>query len=728
MEEPITKTATLIVLTLLLTSSFESVLSFSVLTTSIAHCATFTSPSEDDDLRAKRALGIIPQRQSASVTPPEAQVVALVNGTRAYDYALAIEDIGLSHTVSNYSFRAAGSSGANETAKYVMKQFQSFGLETDNESFQFTNWDLSTQPTLIIDEDGNPATTDDQVHIHSFQSTHYSWPTPQDGVFRDLVVLPLPPAANMEEIGLNPIDMNAWNAIDTTNKILLIGQEVRWSSAWHETYRDKLYAQPPASIVLTWWYEWMSFTPIVYSSAGGRPVSTWGSYYWNLQIPVGGVDYYEGSWIRNRENSVNVSASFKIESIIGYGPHYNVIGKLTGYTEPDKFVIVSGHYDSVTTPGFGDNGAGTAGVIELARVLTDAVKNGLYHPKYSILFIAFASEEVGLVGSIYYIKQHKAEMTDIVAVLNLDCIGSDYFHVSETNPADGLDLDQLVLQAAADLGVNAALTEPGGSDQEAFRNPSWANGLLQFWWGINPGIGDATPVEPSALLISYPLLYSEQWSTGTPGWIHTSYDNSTSTQTLNWIEIDDLEDHIKIATLSILRVSPPVTVHDIVVINVTCSKTVVGQDYSVSINVTVANQGDFSETFDVNVYYDSTLIDTQESVFLDVGANTTLEFTWDTTGVAKGNYAISAYATPVPGETITDDNTHIDGTLLVTIPGDVNGDRIVNIFDAGTISAHWYPGPPIGPLDYDANADINSDGAVDIIDVGIVNAHWGQSW
>lgn len=64
----------------------------------------------------------------------------------------------------------------------------------------------------------------------------------------------------------------------------------------------------------------------------------------------------------------------------------------------------------------------------------------------------------------------------------------------------------------------------------------------------------------------------------------------------------------------------------------------------------------------------------------------------------------------------------------MTIPGDVNGDRIVDIFAIGTISAHWYPGPPVGPLGYNANADVNNDGTVDIFDIGIASSHWVQSW
>jgi hypothetical protein len=61
------------------------------------------------------------------------------------------------------------------------------------------------------------------------------------------------------------------------------------------------------------------------------------------------------------------------------------------------------------------------------------------------------------------------------------------------------------------------------------------------------------------------------------------------------------------------------------------------------------------------------------------------------------------------------------------IPGDVNDDGIVDIFDIGYISAHWHPGPPIGPLGYDSSADINGDNAVDMCDIGIVGSQWGQS-
>jgi hypothetical protein len=58
------------------------------------------------------------------------------------------------------------------------------------------------------------------------------------------------------------------------------------------------------------------------------------------------------------------------------------------------------------------------------------------------------------------------------------------------------------------------------------------------------------------MLYSYPLLYSDLWSRGAAGWIHTTYDNSTSTETLNWVETDNLENHIKVALLTLIRTSP----------------------------------------------------------------------------------------------------------------------------------------------------------------------------
>jgi hypothetical protein len=136
----------------------------------------------------------------------------------------------------------------------------------------------------------------------------------------------------------------------------------------------------------------------------------------------------------------------------------------------------------------------------------------------------------------------------------MDCIGSDNLYISETTPGPRFDLDQLVYKAAQDLGIAATFETAGGSDQEVFRSPSWANNNYQWCWDLNAGIADAVAVQSSTLIISYPLMTRDVFQMGEPGWIHTSYDNSTSTATLDWIEVADLENQLEVTALSITRI------------------------------------------------------------------------------------------------------------------------------------------------------------------------------
>ena len=649
---------------------------------------------------------------------PEQQVIDLVNGTKAYAWDVELENIALSHP----DFRSAGSIGANETANLIKERFESFGLDAWLEPFQFTNWSLLSKPSLVIDEDGNQYTTNDQHVLGSFQCEHYSWPTPEEGIFTDLVILPLPSAANYTELGKYPIDTSKWDTVDTTGKIVLIGREVRLVSNWWSTFSNKIFAETPAAIIYTWWYNWMNFTPPVHASAGGKPLFQ--CSYWQLGIASGFVDYWDGLLIRQLESEqASVSANITIKSVIGNGVHYNVVGKITGFEHPEKLVIISGHYDTVMCSGFCDNGAGTAGVIELARVFAEAVEKNYYRPKYTLLFVCFTGEEMGLVGSANFVKQHKSEMENIVAVINLDSIGSDDLHVSET---PGSNLQQTIMDAAADLGITIYPESPGGSDQESFRDPSTINDWVVAGWGVDLGISDANPVESSAILVSFPLLYSDLWNMGTPGWIHTAYDNSTSTETFSWVEPEDLENHIKVAALTIMRVSPDTgSLIDVALLSIANSKTIVGQGYVMGINVTVVNQGDFTETFNVTLYANTTEIETRE-ITLTNGTSTTITFTWNTSGFAKGNYTLLAYAWPVEGEIDIEDNTFVSPSIIVVVmPGDGNLNGRIEILDVVLVTCRY--GSKIGDPNYDPNVDWNNDGKIDILDVVIITSRYSYT-
>jgi hypothetical protein len=110
---------------------------------------------------------------------------------------------------------------------------------------------------------------------------------------------------------------------------------------------------------------------------------------------------------------------------------HNVVGYLAG--SADEYLVIGAHYDHLGLgeqfsmapsmagkphPGADDNASGTAGVLELARYFVSQPK-----PRRGILFIAFAGEELGLLGSSYFVNNPVLPIEKAVAMINMDMIG-----------------------------------------------------------------------------------------------------------------------------------------------------------------------------------------------------------------------------------------------------------------------------------------------------------------
>jgi len=110
----------------------------------------------------------------------------------------------------------------------------------------------------------------------------------------------------------------------------------------------------------------------------------------------------------------------------------NILAYLPGQT--DEYVIVGAHYDHLGRgnfdslapsqigqihPGADDNASGTAGVLELARIMSAQ----RVQPKRGILFMDFAGEELGLLGSAYWVAHPTRPLEKAVAMLNMDMVG-----------------------------------------------------------------------------------------------------------------------------------------------------------------------------------------------------------------------------------------------------------------------------------------------------------------
>jgi bacterial leucyl aminopeptidase len=103
----------------------------------------------------------------------------------------------------------------------------------------------------------------------------------------------------------------------------------------------------------------------------------------------------------------------------------SVILTINGNELKDEVVIVGGHADSISgyfgqssnrAPGADDNASGIATITEALTVLI----NGNFKPKRTIKFMAYAAEEVGLLGSKEIAKDYKNKSINVVGVLQLD--------------------------------------------------------------------------------------------------------------------------------------------------------------------------------------------------------------------------------------------------------------------------------------------------------------------
>ncbi len=160
----------------------------------------------------------------------------------------------------------------------------------------------------------------------------------------------------------------------------------------------------------------------------------------------------------------------------------NVIGLLPG-TDPalrEQLIVVGAHYDHLGHGEFGaldpdsagkvhngadDNASGVAAILNIAQRLSQAP------PARTIVFIAFSGEEMGLLGSSYYVRQAGTSLARIVAMVNFDMVGrlrDNRLIVYGTETAQQFNpiLDSLNWSFAFDLKKRGDGFGP--SDQSAF--------------------------------------------------------------------------------------------------------------------------------------------------------------------------------------------------------------------------------------------------------------------
>jgi len=108
----------------------------------------------------------------------------------------------------------------------------------------------------------------------------------------------------------------------------------------------------------------------------------------------------------------------------------NVLAYIEGTDKKEEWIILTAHYDHLGTHrgevynGADDNASGVAALLELAEAFVIAAQDGK-KPRRSILFLAPDAEEIGANGSLYYVENPMAPLSNTVVDINIDAIGRD---------------------------------------------------------------------------------------------------------------------------------------------------------------------------------------------------------------------------------------------------------------------------------------------------------------
>ena len=191
-----------------------------------------------------------------------------------------------------------------------------------------------------------------------------------------------------------------------------------------------------------------------------------------------------GYWIGGQFESLGYETvrfdTFRTMSFQDSVETMNVLAVKEGTTRPDEYVVIGGHYDSVSilnfsdpdalAPGVDDNGTAVAAVFEAARLLKNVPTDR------SVIFACWSAEEVGLWGSRAFVADAVADSMNIIVYINMDCLG--YLDPGVDLPPVTVYTDSL---SRAIAGYMETLAERTPYEFQSFIQPLGASDHTSFW-------------------------------------------------------------------------------------------------------------------------------------------------------------------------------------------------------------------------------------------------------
>ncbi len=287
--------------------------------------------------------------------------------------------------------RVAGTDGERKAAEYLKSQFQSFGYETSIQEFAINNRTERTLKNLNNNKELalGAATGSSVTGVKGVTGDFYHAGLGQPGDFSD----------------------------DAKGKIALVqrGENSYWEKVVNATNAGAI------GVVI--YDNTDSLTPV-------RPTLNN-----NSTIPVVGITKDDGEALLAQLSKGAVKANLIIHTHTNQKSQNVIAVKKPANVVNPEIVYITSHYDSVPySPGANDDGSGTSTIVELARIL----KN--FPTDKELRFVAFGAEEIGLVGSNYYVRNLPKEDLDRSLInFQMEMLGAKYEPASylAVNTVDG---------------------------------------------------------------------------------------------------------------------------------------------------------------------------------------------------------------------------------------------------------------------------------------------------
>jgi aminopeptidase YwaD len=193
---------------------------------------------------------------------------------------------------------------------------------------------------------------------------------------------------------------------------------------------------------------------VIYNNEGGN---FRGDLGYSADIPVVSISGSDGQRLRELASAEGIDATISLQ--MTESPSRNVVAEKTGTAQ--RVVVIGAHYDTVpNVPGANDNASGTAVILTIAQALSQRTL------PFTVRFIAFGSEELGLLGSRAYVDSlSDEELGQLVAMLNFDALGSGTSLGVSGDP----DLTDIVVEQGRQQGIDVEVSPglPGSSSDHA---------------------------------------------------------------------------------------------------------------------------------------------------------------------------------------------------------------------------------------------------------------------